>query len=67
MTENSNIQYLMVVQVLKKYLLALKWAILGQKGAKMRFKAIFLVIICISFCWFAYYDSELLYLVADGE
>ena len=32
----------MVVQVLKKYLMALKWAICAQKGAKMRFQAFIL-------------------------
>ena len=42
MIENNDIQYLMAVQVLKKNLLAQKWANQGQKWAKMRFQAIFL-------------------------
>ena len=41
MIENNSIQYLIKVKALKKNLLALKWANQGQKGAKMRFQAIF--------------------------
>ena len=42
MINNNYIQDLIVVKVLKKNLLALKWAIQGQKGAKMRFQAFIL-------------------------
>ena len=41
MINNNYIQDLIVVKVLKKNLLALKWAIQGQKGAEMRFSVIF--------------------------
>ena len=41
MIENTNIQYLMVDKKLKEDLLAQKWGIQGQIGARMRFQAIF--------------------------
>ena len=44
MINNNYIQDLILAKVLKKNLLALKWAIQGQKGAKMRFQAFFLLI-----------------------
>ena len=40
MIENTNIQYLMVDKKLKEDLLAQKWGIQGQIGARMRFQAI---------------------------
>ena len=57
----------MVVQVLKKYLLALKWAISGLKRGQDEVLGHFLGHYALVFAGFAYYDSEVLYPVADGD
>ena len=57
----------MVVQVLKKYLLALKWAIWGLKRGQDEVLGYFLGHYELVFAGFAYCDSDLLYLVADGD
>ena len=53
----------MVVKVLKEYLLALKWAQLGQKRGQ---NEVLVHLIAFDFAYVAYHDGEQCYLVGSG-
>ena len=57
----------MVVQVLKKIFAGPKMGHLGPKRGQNEVLCLFLGYYALVFGDFAYYDSKLLYLVADGD